>query len=78
MSHFKLCIGESFDDFLVSLHELAKTCGFCSEQCTQKSIQDQIIEDSLDRDVTKELPKQSHLTQDNAIAIACAQIAAKK
>ena len=30
--------GESFDDFLISLRELAKTCRFCSETCTQKSI----------------------------------------
>ena len=26
--------GETFDDFLVSLRELAKTCSFCSEECT--------------------------------------------
>ena len=26
--------GETFDDFLVSLRELAKTCSFCSDQCT--------------------------------------------
>ena len=25
---------ETFDDFLVSLRELAKTCSFCSEECT--------------------------------------------
>ena len=30
--------GESFDDFLVSLRELAKTCNFCTDDCTQKSI----------------------------------------
>ena len=28
--------GEFFDDFLVSLHELAKTCQFCSDACCQK------------------------------------------
>lgn len=27
-----------FDDFLVSLQELAKTCKFCSDGCTQKNI----------------------------------------
>ena len=35
--------GETFDDFLVSLRELVKTCNFCSEACTQKNIRDQII-----------------------------------
>ena len=42
--------GESFDDFLVSLRELAKTCNFCSDQCTQKNIRDQIIEGLMDGD----------------------------
>ena len=36
--------GESFDDFLVSLHELAKTCNFCNNDCLQKVLHDQIIE----------------------------------
>ena len=35
--------GESFDDFLVSLRELAKTCNFCNDGCAQKNIRDQII-----------------------------------
>ena len=36
--HRKQQLGETFDDFLVSLRELAKTCKFCSEECTQKNI----------------------------------------
>ncbi len=40
--------GEAFDDFLVSLQELAKTCTFCSSGCTQKNIRDQIIEGLTD------------------------------
>ena len=30
---------ESFDDYLVSLRELTKTCNFCSEECTAKKHQ---------------------------------------
>ena len=30
-------IGESFDDYLVSLRELVKTCNFCNDACIQKS-----------------------------------------
>ena len=35
---------ESFDDYLVSLCELVKSCNFCSDACTNKNIRDQIIE----------------------------------
>ena len=35
-------VGETFDDFLVSLRELVKTCNFCSDACTQKNIRDQL------------------------------------
>jgi len=42
--------GESFDDYLVSLRELVKTCNFCNDACTQKSLRDQIIEGLLDGD----------------------------
>ena len=30
--------GETFDDYLISLRELTKTCKFCSDACIQKSI----------------------------------------
>ena len=42
--------GESFDDFLVALRELTKTCNFCSDQCAKKNIRDQIIEGLIDKD----------------------------
>jgi len=42
--------GESFDDYLVALRELTKTCNFCSDRCTQKNIRDQIIEGLMDQD----------------------------
>ena len=54
--------GETFDDILVSLHELAKTCNFCSDQCTQNSIRDQIIEGLLDGDTVEDLLKEKDLT----------------
>ena len=47
--------GESFDDFLISLKELAKTCRFCSESCAEKDIRDQIIEGISDGDTIKYL-----------------------
>ena len=35
--------GETFDDYLVSLRELATTCNFCDDACTQKNIRDQQV-----------------------------------
>ena len=70
--------GESFDDFLVTLRELAKTCNFCSDACTQKNIWDQIIEGTTDGDTVEQLPKQPDLTLEIAITLCKAQKAAKK
>ena len=70
--------GESFDDFLVALRELAKTCKFCTEDCTQKNIRDQVIEGILNGDTTEELLKVRDLTLDDAIAKCRASEAAKK
>ena len=35
--------GESFDNFLIALCKLVKTCKFCSEQCAQKNLRDQVV-----------------------------------
>ena len=53
--------GETFDDFLISLRELAKTCKFCSDTCKEKSIRNQIIEGSKDgcRKMTSHCLRQS-------------------
>jgi len=48
--NFRKCVqqcGEPFDDFLVALRELVKTCNFFSPCCITKSIRDQIIEGIL-------------------------------
>ena len=70
--------GESFDDFLVSLRELAKTCNFCSDGCTQKSIRDQIVEGLLDGDIIEDLLKERELTLEATISKCRAQEAAKQ
>ena len=60
--------GETFNDFLVSLRELAKTCNFCSDQCAQKNIKDQIIEGLLDGDTFENLLKERDLSLEKTIA----------
>ena len=65
--------GESFDDFLLRLRKLAKTCNFCTEECAQKSIRDQTVEGLLDSDAIEHLLKERELTLDAAILKCCAQ-----
>ena len=59
--------GESFDDFLVSLRELAKTCNFCNNECLQRALRDQIIEGLRDGEIIQELLQTRELTLDQAI-----------
>ena len=70
--------GESFDDFLISFRELAKTCRFCSESCTEKSIRDQVIEGISDRDTVEDLLQENELTLATTIAKCRSREAAKK
>ena len=70
--------GESFDDFLLSLCELAKTCNFCNNECLQKALRDQIIEGLLDGEIVQELLQVKDLTLDQAISKCHGLEAAKK
>ena len=70
--------GESFDDFLVALHELVKTCNFCSDNSTRKNLRDQIIEGILDGNTVEELLQEKDLSLTRAIQIFQAQEMAKR
>ena len=70
--------GETFDDYLVALRELVKTCSFCSPACTAKNIWDQIIEGILEGDTVEHLLQRQDLTLDTAITTCRAEEAAKK
>ena len=69
--------GETFDDFLVALRELAKTCQFCSDKCTQKNIRDQIIEGLIDGNTVEVLLREKDLTLETTITKCRGQEAAK-
>ena len=71
-------VGECFDDFLVSLRELTKTCNFCNNDCLQKALRDQIIEGLLDGEIIQELLQVKDLTLDQAITMCRGLEAAKK
>ena len=70
--------GESFDDFLVALRDLTKTCNFCNNDCLQKAIRDQVIEGLQDGEIIQELLQIRDLTLDQTITKCRALEAAKK
>ena len=47
--------GKLFDDFLITITEVVKTCKFCSDICTQESINEQIIEGLIDGGTIEDL-----------------------
>lgn len=70
--------GETFDDYLISLRELAKTCNFCDNNCLQSSLRDQLVEGVIDIDTVQDLLKEQNLTLEKAINTCRAMEAAKK
>ena len=71
-------MGESSDDYLVSLSELVKTCNFCNDTFVQKNLRDQIIEGILDGDTIERLLQKKDLSLDKAICMCQGQEVAKK
>ena len=57
---------------------IVKTRNFCSNECTQKNIHDQLIEGILDGDTVEDLLQLKDLTLDKAIQVCQAQEADKK
>ncbi len=70
--------GESFDDFLISFRELAKTCNFCNNDCNLKAICDQLIEGLQDGKTRQVLLQVKDLTLNTAIMKCCGLETAKK
>jgi len=70
--------GESFDNFFVALRDLVKTCNYCSNECTQKHVGNQIIEGLLDGDTVEDLLQEADLMLTKAISMCQAWEVAKK
>ena len=69
--------GETFDDYLVALRDLSKTCKFCSDECTKKNIRDQIIDGLIDGDTVETLLRERDLTFDETV-VKCRGLEAAK
>ena len=52
----------------MSLHELAKMCNFCNNDCIQRALHDQIIEGLQDGEIIQELLQMKDLTLDQTIS----------
>ena len=70
--------GESFDDYLVSLRDLVRTCNYCSDECSNKALRDQIIEGLYDGDTVEQLLRERKLTIDGVISTCRAHESAKQ
>ena len=70
--------GESFDDYLVSLRDLMCTCNYCSDECSNKALRDQIIEGLYDGDTVEQLLRERKLTIDGVISTCRAHESAKQ
>ena len=68
---------EAFDDFVIALRDLMKTCNHCSDECSQKALRDQIIEGLRDADTVEELLRQKNLTLDQTIQVCRIRESAK-
>ena len=69
--------GETFDDFLISLKELLKTCNYC-ENCADFVIIDRIVIGLRDGDTIEKLLGKDKLTLKDCITLCRAEEAAKK
>ena len=69
--------GESFDDYLITLKELAQFCDFCS-QCRDEQFRDRIVNGVRDHEALQSMLAESDLTLDKAIKICRASESARK
>ena len=70
--------GESFDDYLVSLRDLVRTCNYCSDECSNKALRDQIIEGLNEGDTVEQLLRKRKLIIDGVISTCRAHESAKQ
>ena len=69
---------ESFDDLLVALRDLIKTCNYCAaDDCLNRALREQINEGLQDGDTIEELLRQKDLALDKTIQICRAREFAK-
>ena len=71
---------ESFDDYVIALRDLVKTCNYCTAMThvSTKALRDQIIEGLRDGDTVEELLRQKQLTIETTPRIGRAHESARQ
>ena len=67
-------MGESIDEFIVGLRDLAVTCNFCNDECMNKQIRDRLIVGVRSHDIKADLLKKKDLDLPLAMTIARAAV----
>lgn len=70
-------VGETFDDFLCAIKEIANFCSFC-DSCIDNRLRDRIVVGTRDEEALKRMLKEKSLTLENAIDICRASENANK
>ena len=60
------------------MRDLVRSCNYCSDECTNKAIRDQIIKGIRDHDTVEQLLREQKLTLDKAISVCRAHESAKQ
>ena len=61
--------GEGLDEFTARLKELAESCGFCDERCTDENLLEQLVEGLHDTSIAQKLLDVPGLTTEAALSI---------
>ena len=69
--------GELFDDFVMDLRDLAKTCDFC-DTCEESLIRDRVVVGIRNSDIAERILAEKGLTLTRAIEICRAEEAARR
>ena len=70
--------GETFEDYMVSLRQIASSCKYCDDECMETALVEQLIAGLKNQEIVKELLKTTDIQFGDATKIASAMEAAMK
>ncbi len=70
--------GESFEDYMVSLRQIASSCKYCDDECMETALVDQLTAGLENQEIDREMLKTTDISFKDATKIASAIGAAMK